>query len=174
MTSSSPSELPPEVAKAIEAAKSAKRLQDCADTLKAQAALIQDPAERERLWQAAYDKEVQAHGQSKIARLLASGWAQGAAGGIGASGALGMGLGNLVGVLVSGVVAIPGALVGAGIGALHGPWYKLSLPTIGGGKDDAQAGSSPSDEEAHRAVIEAARQAEEEEEGTKSDSEAGK
>lgn len=36
-------------APAIEAAKAAKRLQDTADTLKKQASLIKDPAERERL-----------------------------------------------------------------------------------------------------------------------------
>jgi hypothetical protein len=162
-----------EVAKAAEAAKAAKRLQDTADTLKAHAAAVTDPAERERLWQAAYNKEVEARGQSKKARLMASGWGQGAAAGIGASGALGMGLGNLVGVLVSGVVAIPGALVGAGVGALHGPWYRLSVEP---GEDGTLAGSR-SDEEVHRAVIAAARQVEEEEEEeerAKSNGDAGK
>ncbi|KAK3389925.1 hypothetical protein B0H63DRAFT_556997 [Podospora didyma] len=101
---------PPQVQKALDAARSAKRLQDTADALKAQAASVKDPAERERLWQAAYNKEVEARGESKKARLMASGWGQGTAGGIAASTALGMGLGNLVGVLLGGIVAIPGAL----------------------------------------------------------------
>ncbi|KAK4096865.1 hypothetical protein N658DRAFT_510857 [Parathielavia hyrcaniae] len=121
---------PAEVARAAEAAKAAKRLQDAADTLRAQAAAVKDPAERERLFHTAYDNEVEACGQSKKARLMASGWGQGAAAGVGASGALGMALGNLVGVLLGGVVAIPGVLVGAGVGALHGPWYKIPACTF--------------------------------------------
>jgi hypothetical protein len=162
---------PPEVDKAIEAAKSAKRLQDTADALKAQAASVKDPAERERLWQAAYNKEVEARGQSKKARVMASGWGQGVAGGIGASSALGMGLGNLVGVLVSGVVSIPGALVGAGVGAVHGPFYDVTSGHAihkhdkheGDGKGDEE-GDEDEDEEIHRAVVAAAREMEEEEE----------
>lgn len=161
MTTAPPSIPPEEIAQAAEAAKAARRLQDCADTLKAQAAAVTDPAERERLIRDAYNKEVEAHGQSKKARMMASGWGQGAVVGIGASGALGMGLGNLVGVLLSGVVAIPGVLVGAGVGALHGPWYALSGKP---GKDGAQDTSrSYEDEEVHRAVVAAARQIEEEE-----------
>ena len=172
MTSSSP---PPEVAKAIEAAKSAKRLQDTADALKAQAASVKDPAERERLWQAAYNKEVEARGQSKKAKLMASGWGQGVAGGIGASSALGMGLGNLVGVLVSGVVSIPGALVGAGVGAAHGPWYDVESGHAihtkheGGGEggEESDSKEEEDDEEVHRAVVAAAREMEDEEEEEK-------
>ncbi|KAK0618921.1 hypothetical protein B0T14DRAFT_602858 [Immersiella caudata] len=163
---------PPEVTKAVEAAKSAKRLQDTADALKAQAASVKEPAERERLWQAAYNKEVEARGQSKKARVMASGWGQGVAGGIGASGALGMGLGNLVGVLVGGVVAIPGALVGAGVGAVHGPFYDVTSGHAihkhkhdGGGDGDGDGKHDPKeDEEIHRAVVAAAREMEEEEE----------
>ena len=49
-------------------------------------------------------KEVEAKGQIKIARLMASGWVRGGTGGIGALGALGMGLRNLVGVRLGGVV----------------------------------------------------------------------
>ncbi|KAK4446690.1 hypothetical protein QBC34DRAFT_469201 [Podospora aff. communis PSN243] len=167
---------PPEVAKAVEAAKSAKRLQDTADALKAQAASVKDPAERERLWQAAYNKEVEARGQSKKARLMASGWGQGVAGGIGASSALGMGLGNLVGVLVSGVVSIPGALVGAGVGAVHGPWYDVASghavrkhegegEGVEDGNGDGVGTSEEEDEKVHRAVVAAAREMEEEEKG---------
>lgn len=99
-----------------------------------------------------------------------------------------MGLGNLVGALLSGVVAVPGSLIGAGVGALHGPWYRLSDAVTGNGgggtKADEDAGhdrlgkdiknsksdetklgseTDDSDEEAHRAVVEAARKLEEEE-----------
>lgn len=59
---------PEEVAKAVEAAKAARRFQDAADTLKKEAALATEPAERERLWTAAYLKEKEAHGESKKAR----------------------------------------------------------------------------------------------------------
>jgi hypothetical protein len=164
-------------APAIEAAKAAKRLQDTADALKKQASQLRDPAERERLIRAAYDKEVQAHGQSKKARAMASGWGQGAIAGAGIAGAVGMGLGNLVGILLSGVTAVPGVLVGSGVGAAHGPWFKLG----GGGKkkdekveekDGGKEGEAEStgddsdDEETHRAIVEAARQAEAEEGGS--------
>lgn len=57
-----------EITQAAEAAKAAARFQDAADSLKKQAALVRDPAERERLWQAAYAKEKEAHGESKKAR----------------------------------------------------------------------------------------------------------
>ncbi|ROW05723.1 hypothetical protein VMCG_05143 [Cytospora schulzeri] len=180
---------PDQVAKAAEAAKAAKRFQDAADALKKQASLATDPAERENLWRAAYVKEKEAHGESRKARIMASGWGQGVGAGIGLSGAVGMGLGNLVGTLLSGVVAIPGSLIGAGVGALHGPWYSLQDMVTGkGGKKEADAvgdddsglgkntginpsGESESDsrqeDEAHRAIVEAARRLEEEEEEDK-------
>lgn len=161
---------PEDLAKAVEAAKAAKRLQDTVNTLKEQANAVKDPAERERLFRAAYEKEVEAHGQSKKARALASGWGQGAGAGVGISAAVGMGLGNLVGVLLSGVVAVPGVLAGAGVGAVHGPWYTLGL----GGKkkdeknepkeksDDAED-TEFSDDEMHDAIVKAAGEAKEEE-----------
>ncbi|KUI68925.1 hypothetical protein VM1G_04639 [Cytospora mali] len=175
---------PEQIAKAAEAAKAAKSFQDAADALKKQASLATDPVERENLWRAAYVKEKEAHGESRKARIMASGWGQGAGAGIGLSGAVGMGLGNLVGTLLSGVVAIPGSLIGAGVGALHGPWYSLQDMVKGkgnqteagnGGKD---AEGKPSNEtapeedprqevEAHRAIVEAARRLEEEEEAEK-------
>jgi len=167
-----PAPVPPaELAQAVEAAKSAKRLQDAADVLRAQAAaVVGDPAERERLWQAAYDKEVEARGQSRKARLMASGWGQGASAGLGIAGAVGMGLGNLVGVLTSAVVAIPGTLVGAGVGALHGPWYKLTgrsgkdePPPPPEGAPEGEGEGEGRDEEVHRAVVAAVRKVEEEE-----------
>ncbi|TPX11287.1 uncharacterized protein E0L32_001105 [Thyridium curvatum] len=196
-TPAAPQQLPPsfpgeEMARpAIEAARDAARLQSTADLLRQQASRITDPAERERLWRAAYDKEVEAHGQSKKARAMASGWGQGAGAGAALSGAVGMGLGNLVGVLLSGVVAVPGVLVGSGVGALHGPWYKITGGKKGagkegdgggekGGKDEGESGGGGSgsdakgkdeegdfsDEEEHRAIVEAVRKAEGGEKGS--------
>lgn len=118
---------------------------------------------------------------------MASGWGQGTGAGIALSGAVGMGLGNLVGTLLSGVVAIPGSLIGAGVGALHGPWYTLQDMVSGkGGKTEADGGhdgsvgkdaeaqsgdeseaTSRQEDEAHRAIVEAARRLEEEEETEK-------
>lgn len=59
---------PEQVAQAVEAAKAAARFQDAADALKKQASLAIDPAEREKLWRAAYLKEKEAHGESRKAR----------------------------------------------------------------------------------------------------------
>ncbi|KAI3392931.1 hypothetical protein diail_4980 [Diaporthe ilicicola] len=185
-----------EITQAAEAAKAAARFQDAADALKKQAALVRDPVERERLWRAAYNKEKEAHGESKKARLMASGWGQGTGFGIGISSAVGMGLGNLVGALLSGVVAVPGSLIGAGVGALHGPWYRFQDAVAGNGggggqkadenaghdrlgKDINKAQSSEKevdgtdddehDEEAHKAIVDAARKLEEEEKAKSGD-----
>lgn len=116
--------------------------------------------------------------------------------GIGISSAVGMGLGNLVGALLSGVVAVPGSLIGAGVGAIHGPWYRFqdALAGNGGGgkKADEDAGhdrlgkdieksksgekevyetddDSERDEEAHKAIVEAAKKLEEEEKAQSGD-----
>lgn len=109
---------------------------------------------------------------------MASGWGQGAGAGIGISTAVGMGLGNLVGALLSGVVAVPGSLIGSGVGAIHGPFVKLK-DTIAGGKDADEGASShdedkvkagedaemqpdeeTDDDSTHLAIVEAARQLE--------------
>lgn len=116
--------------------------------------------------------------------VMASGWGQGTGFGIGISSAVGMGLGNLVGALLSGVVAVPGSLIGAGVGAIHGPWYRFADAVAGNGgggtKADEDAGhdrlgkdvnksksdetdDSERDEEAHKAIVEAAKKLEEEE-----------
>ncbi|KAF2274948.1 uncharacterized protein EI97DRAFT_360920, partial [Westerdykella ornata] len=97
--------------------------------LRETASNIADPRKREKLLRDAYDKEVEAHGASKKARMLASGAFQGGVGGAGIGTAVGAGVGTVVGTLVGGVTAIPttglGALVGSGVGAIHGPWIKL-------------------------------------------------
>lgn len=112
----------------------------------------------------------------EIYLVMASGWGQGAGLAVGISSAVGMGLGNLVGALLSGVVAVPGVLVGSGVGAIHGPWYKFKDALSGGGgnnreneKIKAEVGSesesgeeSSEDVQAHLAIVEAARQLDEE------------
>lgn len=117
--------------KAIEAHGYAQKLIETAKTLK-------DPQKREKMLRDAYEKEMEAHGNSKKARMLQSGAFQGAAGGAGIGGAVGAGVGTLVGTLVGGLTAIPttalGGLVGAGVGAGHGPWIKL--PPLLGKKSD--------------------------------------
>jgi len=112
---------------ALNSAKTASSLRSAADTIK-------DPAKREKYLQDAYSKEVEAHGNSKKARMLSSGAFQGSIGGGGIGMAVGAGLGTVVGTLVGTVATIPttavGTLVGAGVGGVHGPWVKL------GGKKD--------------------------------------
>ncbi|KAJ4403090.1 hypothetical protein N0V82_010707 [Gnomoniopsis sp. IMI 355080] len=155
---------PEEVEKAAEAAKAAARLQSTADTLWAQARAVRDPAERERLWRAAYNKEVEAHGQSKKARTMASGWGQGVLSGVGISAAVGVGLGNVVGALLSGVVSVPGSLIGAGVGAAMGPLVKLG--GYGGKDEKSKEKERPkefdweedlSDDEEHQQIVDAVR-----------------
>lgn len=114
---------------AAQAAKAAASALGIVDSLKSKAALLADPKERERVLSEAYEREVEARGLSKKARILKSGTFQGAAGGAGIGAATGVGLGTLVGTLVGTVASVPttalGGLVGAGTGAIHGPWIKL-------------------------------------------------
>jgi hypothetical protein len=121
------------LAAAASAAQAAASANSLASTLRSKASLLTNPAERSRLMQEAYNKEMEANGNSKRARILTSGTFQGAAGGAGIGTAVGMGLGTITGTLVGTVATIPGVLVGglvgAGTGVIHGPWIKL-----GGGK----------------------------------------
>lgn len=107
---------------ALSSAKTASALRSAAET-------IRDPAKREKYLQDAYAKEIEAHGNSKKARMLSSGAFQGSMGGGGIGMAVGAGLGTVVGTLVGTVATIPttavGTLVGAGVGGVHGPWIKL-------------------------------------------------
>lgn len=122
---------------ALEAHGYAQKLIETANTLK-------DPQKREKMLRDAYEKEMEAHGSSKKARMLQSGAFQGAAGGAGIGGAVGAGVGTVVGTLVGGLTAIPttalGGLVGAGVGAGHGPWIKM--PPLLGKKNDSNVKSS--------------------------------
>lgn len=119
---------------AAQAAQQAASAEGLVNTLKQKAAAMTDPKQRERILTDAYNKEVEARGLTKKARILQSGGFQGAVGGAGIGAATAAGLGTLVGTLVGGVTTIPttlvGGLVGTGVGLFHGPWIKF-----GGGKE---------------------------------------
>ncbi|WPH04999.1 Hypothetical protein R9X50_00789700 [Acrodontium crateriforme] len=125
--------------------------------LQAKTNKLRDPAERQRMLQEAYDREIALHGDTKLARRLQSGAWQGAAGGVGIGGGIAMGLGATVGTLVGGVVAVPttalGGIIGTGVGAIHGPWFTLKK----GGNKDSTGNLTP---EQVRAAQEAADQSE--------------
>lgn len=115
--------------KSVVAARKVVELQDTANNLKERAKNAVNPKERLRLLQEAYDKEIEAFGQSKYAKRLQSGAWQGTIAGGGIGGGVALGLGTVVGTLVSGLVSVPtvalGSLVGAGVGAIHGPFLKF-------------------------------------------------
>jgi len=122
---------------AASAAESALAAQKTASSLRSAAATITDPKKREKFLTDAYNKEVEAHGNSKKARVLTSGAFQGGVSGAGIGAAVSAGLGTVVGTVVGTVTAIPvtavGGLAGVATGAVHGPWIKLGK--IGGKKD---------------------------------------
>ncbi|KAK4555539.1 hypothetical protein LTR86_007292 [Recurvomyces mirabilis] len=115
---------------ALAAQQQANGLLQKALSLKDMALKCLNPVERQRLIQEAYDKELQANGQSKWAKRLTSGPWQGGMGGAGIGGGVGMGIGTVVGTLVGSVAALPttaiGGLVGVGVGGIHGPFVKLN------------------------------------------------
>ncbi|KAF1356092.1 hypothetical protein EJ07DRAFT_158068 [Lizonia empirigonia] len=111
-----------------------------ASTLCEAADAIRDPAKREKYLRDAYNKEIEAHGNSKKARMLQSGAFQGSVGGAGIGAVVAGGLGTVVGTVVGTVTAVPatavGGLVGAGVGLGHGSWIKLGK--LGEGKDKTE------------------------------------
>ncbi|KAM3418810.1 hypothetical protein BST61_g4778 [Cercospora zeina] len=118
-----------ELEETIDSLQKFAKAQNMARELKEKAAKAASPAERERLFKEAYEKEVEANGHSKMARRMQSGTWQGLFGGAGIGAGVSMGLGALVGTLVGGLLSIPttalGGLIGAGTGAAHGPWIKV-------------------------------------------------
>ncbi|CAK4030569.1 Hypothetical predicted protein [Lecanosticta acicola] len=130
---------------AVAAQQEIAKAQSYASSLRDKASKIQDPQERERMVQEAYEKEIAVNGNSKFAQRLQSGPWQGAAagGGIGLGTGLGVGagVGTLAGTLVGGLVSIPttalGALIGTGVGAIKGPFIKV------GGKEKRWDEASP-------------------------------
>ncbi|KAF1948647.1 hypothetical protein CC80DRAFT_299652 [Byssothecium circinans] len=135
-------------------AEKALEAQNMANKLKSAASSLTDPKKREKMMTDAYNKEVEAHGNSKKARLLQSGAFQGSLGGAGIGGAVGAGVGTLVGAVVGTVTAIPttglGALAGAGVGAIHGPFIKLGSLASGGKKDANKDGKQEDDKDAKK------------------------
>lgn len=115
--------------KSMAAARKVVETQQAAASLKQRATSAVDPRERIRLLKESYNKEVEAHGQSKYAKMLQGGLFQGGAAGGGIGAGVGLGLGAAVGTLVTGLVGLPttlvGGLVGVGAGAIHGPFIKL-------------------------------------------------
>lgn len=116
---------------AIEKARNAKLTQEEAERMMAEAAGATDPVEKDRLMSEAKKLDKQARGHLKMAQRLGSGAWQGFGAGAGIGAATGLGLGTIVGTVVGGVAAIPttalGGAIGAGTGAIHGPWVKFPL-----------------------------------------------
>ncbi|KAJ7195962.1 hypothetical protein GGX14DRAFT_545813 [Mycena pura] len=161
----------------VEAARAASQAQKLADDLKARALASEDPETKEKLLAESKAKEIEARKNSRRAHRLASGVWQGGARGLAAGAAIGAGLGTVVGTLVGAIVSIPttgvGVLVGVPVGWIHGPWagpgVKQTENAGDGERADGEAeGESQSegleqaedmdemsDEETHRAVLEA-------------------
>jgi hypothetical protein len=108
-----------EAEEATTAANLAKQRADATDDLEEKAVALEEAAKEDKRAKAAM----------KAANRLQSGVWQGGAGGAGIGAGVGAGLGTVVGSIVGGVAAIPttglGLLVGAGTGAVHGPWIKI-------------------------------------------------
>ena len=130
------------LAQADQATKSASWASKMVETLRSKAALLTDPKERQRVLTEAYQRELEARGLTRKAKILSSGTVQGATGGAGIGAATGAGLGTAVGTLVGTVAAVPttlvGGLVGAGTGAIHGPWFRLDGGDSAKGKDGGE------------------------------------
>jgi hypothetical protein len=114
----------------IEYAIQGGRIQERADQTRQRAKETKNAEKRAALEREAGDLDKEAKQQLKTTQRLQSGvWqAFGAGAGIGASS--GLAVGTATGVVVGGVLAVPttllGGLVGAGTGAIHGPWIKLT------------------------------------------------
>ncbi|KXH36461.1 hypothetical protein CSIM01_04976 [Colletotrichum simmondsii] len=121
------------IAQATAKLEEAQKETEAAQALRERAEATEDPEEKKKILAEAAEHEKKAQGSAKQSKRLQSGVWQGGIGGAGIGAGLGTGLGagvgTLVGAVVGGVTAIPttglGLLVGAGTGAIHGPWYKL-------------------------------------------------
>ncbi|KIX99127.1 uncharacterized protein Z520_04703 [Fonsecaea multimorphosa CBS 102226] len=130
-----------EMVKTIESLQKAQKAQSTANDLKSRAMALTDSKQREKMLKEAFDKEVEAHGHSKMARRLQSGTWQGFGFGGGIGAATGLGIGAGVGTVLGAIAAVPttglGLLIGSGVGAIHGPWVKL------GGKEEKFEDADP-------------------------------
>lgn len=128
---------------AIDSAFSGGQAQERANQARKLAEEASSEAERKKYEDEAAEHERQAQSQLKTSRRLQSGAWQGFGAGAGMGAATGVGLGGVVGTLSGGILAVPlsalGGLVGAGAGAIHGPWIKLTRgeegPKIEGAKE---------------------------------------
>lgn len=131
-----------EMLKTIESLQKAQKAQTTANNLKSKAMAMTNSTQREKMLKEAFDKEMEAHGHSKMAKRLQSGTWQGLGFGGGIGAASGLGLGAGVGTVLGAILAVPstglGMLVGSGVGAIHGPWVKL-----GGGKEEPFEDADP-------------------------------
>jgi hypothetical protein len=138
--------------KVADEARAAKEAQEEADSLKRQASITENEAERDKLLARSEARETEAHTHSKEARQMASSAWQGTVGGAGIGTGVGTGTGAVVGTLVGTIASIPmaglGALIGLPVGLIHGPFVQTS-------RNQAPEGRPPSEDEQHRAVIQA-------------------
>lgn len=109
--------------------KNAEEAQAAATAARQRADETKDDEEAAHALEEAALQEKRYKSEIKIAQRLQSGVWQGGAAGAGMGAGVGAGVGTLVGGVVGGVTAIPttglGLLIGAGTGAIHGPWVKL-------------------------------------------------
>jgi hypothetical protein len=118
-----------QLAEAAEFAKQAHESQAAAAAAQQRADEADDETIKEKALIEVEIHEKKANEHIEKAKVLESGALQGAFAGAGIGAATGMSIGTAVGTLVGGVTAIPttglGALIGAGTGAIHGPWLKM-------------------------------------------------
>lgn len=118
-----------QLAEASEFAKQAHESQAAAAAAQQRADDTDDETIKEQALQEVEQHQKNANKHIEKAKVLESGALQGAFAGAGIGAATGMGIGTAVGTLVGGIAAVPttglGALIGAGTGAIHGPWVKL-------------------------------------------------
>ena len=114
----------------VEHAVAGGRIQERADQTRKRAEETDDPEERATLEKEAEALDTQAKRQLQTLQRLQSGVWQGMGAGAGIGASSGIALGTATGMVVGGVLAVPttvlGGLVGAGTGAIHGPWVKLT------------------------------------------------
>ncbi|KAK5070336.1 hypothetical protein LTS08_007715 [Lithohypha guttulata] len=130
-----------DMVKTIENLQKAQKAQSVANDLKSKAMAMTNSKERERMITEAFDKEVEAHGHSKMAKRLQSGTWQGLGFGGGIGAATGIGTGAVLGTVLGAVTAVPttllGGAIGTGVGAIRGPFIKL------GGKEQKFEDADP-------------------------------
>jgi hypothetical protein len=115
---------------AVESAVEGGRIQERADQTRKRAKETDDKDEKAALEREAKELDAQAKRQLQTTKRIQSGFWQGLGFGAGIGAGSGMAVGTAAGVLLGGVLAVPttvvGGLVGAGAGAIHGPWAKLT------------------------------------------------